>query len=389
MSAVNINNKVNIIDSTLRSGEQSAGVVFSKHEKIRIAKLLDEVGIPEIEVGMPSVGQLEKETISEILKLKLGAKVFAFCEADPKDILEAANIGVSNVVISISVSDIRIKTKYNKNKNLVLSILRDAIKEAKNNNLNYIISAEDATRTELDYLIKLINIAKMKGATRFRICDSVSFLDPFRTFLKINTLLSSVDFPLEVQTRNNFGMATANGMAAIRGGASSIMVTVNGLGEGTGNAALEEIVMALKYLEDIDSDINTSRFRELSEYVAKSSARAIPVWKAIVGTNVFAHESGIHADGVLKNPKNYEVFDPKEVGLTRQLIVGKHSGSHTILHKFKEFGIDLTDSEASEILALTRSMSVDLKRTLFDKELMYIYRDYKEAKKALAEDVTE
>jgi homocitrate synthase NifV len=184
-------------------------------------------------------------------------------------------------------------------------------------------------------------------------------------------------------------MATAKGMAAITGGASSIMVTVNGLGEGTGNAALEEIVMALKYLEDIDSDINTSRFRELSEYVAKASSRAIPVWKAIVGTNVFAHESGIHADGVLKNPKNYEVFDPKEVGLTRQLIVGKHSGSHTILHKFKEFGIDLTDSEASEILSLTRSMSVDLKRPLFDKELMYIYRDYKESKKALAEDIIE
>jgi homocitrate synthase NifV len=389
MSADHMNKDINIIDSTLRSGEQSAGVVFSKHEKIRIAKLLDEIGIPEIEIGMPAVGQLEKETIKEILKLRLGAKLFAFCEADPKEIREAAELGVSNIVISISVSDIRIKTKYNKNKNLVLSILRDAIKEAKNNNLNFIISAEDATRTELDYLIKLINIAKTKGAYRFRICDSVSYLDPFRTFLKINTLASSVNFPLEVQTRNNFGMATANGMAAIRGGASSIMVTVNGLGEGTGNAALEEIVMALKYLEDIDKDINTSRFRELSEYVAKASSRAIPVWKAIVGTNVFAHESGIHADGVLKNPKNYEVFDPKEVGLTRQLIVGKHSGSHTILHKFKEFGIDLIDSEASEILAMTRSMSVDLKRPLFDKELMYIYRDYKEAKKVLAEDAIE
>ncbi len=389
MSADIINKNINIIDSTLRSGEQSAGVVFSKHEKIRIVRLLDEIGIPEIEIGMPAVGQLEKDTIKEILKLKVGAKLFAFCEADPKEIREAAELGISNIVISISVSDIRIKTKYNKNKNLVLSLLRDAIKEAKNNNLNFIVSAEDATRAELDYLIKVINIAKTKGAYRFRICDSVSYLDPFRTFLKINTLLSSVNFPLEVQTRNNFGMATANGMAAIRGGASSIMVAVNGLGEGTGNAALEEIVMALKYLEDIDSDINTSRFRELSEYVAKASSRAIPVWKAIVGTNVFAHESGIHADGVLKNPKNYEVFDPKEVGLTRQLIVGKHSGSHTILHKFKEFGIDLTDSEASEILAMTRSMSVDLKRTLFDKELMYIYRDYKETKKVLAEDAIE
>jgi homocitrate synthase NifV len=187
---------------------------------------------------------------------------------------------------------------------------------------------------------------------------------------------------LEVHTKNNFGMATANGLAAIRAGATSIMTAVNGLAEGTGNAAFEEIVMALKYLENIDLGINTSRFRELSEYVAKASARAIPIWKAIVGTNVFAHESGIHADGVLKNPKNYEAFEPTEVGLTRQIVVGKHSGSHTILHKFKEFGIDLTDSESSEILSLTRAMSVDLKRPLFDKELMYIFRDYTESKKS-------
>jgi len=139
--------------------------------------------------------------------------------------------------------------------------------------------------------------------------------------------------------------------------------------------------MALKYLENVELGITTTRFREIAEYVAKASARAIPVWKAIVGTNVFAHESGIHADGVIKNPKNYEVFNPSEVGLTRQLVVGKHSGSHTILHKFKEFGIDLTDKEANEILVMARSMAVDLKRPLFDKELMYIYKEYKQKKK--------
>jgi homocitrate synthase NifV len=181
-------------------------------------------------------------------------------------------------------------------------------------------------------------------------------------------------------------MATANAMAAVRAGAVSLVTSINGLGEGTGNAALEEIVMALKYLEDIDLGINTSKFREISEYVAKASARAIPVWKAIVGTNVFAHESGIDADGVLKNPRNYEVFEPGEVGLTRQLVVGKHSGSHTILHKFKEFGIDLTVNEANELLTLARSMSVDLKRPLFEKELMYIYKDYEEKKKSAGEE---
>lgn len=160
-----------------------------------------------------------------------------------------------------------------------------------------------------------------------------------------------------------------------------MVVSVGGLGEGTGNAAMEEIVMALRYLENVELGIETSKFREIAEYVARASSRAVPVWKAIVGTNVFAHESGIHADGVIKNPKNYEVFNPAEVGLTRQLVVGKHSGSHTISHKFKEFGIDLTDKQANEILALARDMSVDLKRHLFDKELMYIYNEYKKKSK--------
>lgn len=138
--------------------------------------------------------------------------------------------------------------------------------------------------------------------------------------------------------------------------------------------------MALKYLYGRDLGMDTTRFREAAEYVADSSSRAIPVWKTIVGTNVFAHESGIHVDGVLKNPANYEVFSPEEVGLERQLVVGKHSGSHTIYYKFKEFGIELSPEESAEILALAREMAVDLKRALFDKELMYIYRDLQKAK---------
>jgi len=179
-----------------------------------------------------------------------------------------------------------------------------------------------------------------------------------------------------VHCHNDFGMATANSMAGIRAGARFVTVSMGGLGERTGNAALEEIVMALKYMDGVDIGVSTARFREISEYVARASSRAIPVWKAIVGTNVFAHESGIHADGVIKNPLTYEVFGPDEVGLTRQLVVGKHSGSRTIQHKFKEFGIDLSDHEANEILTLAREMSVDLKRALFEKELMYIYQDF-------------
>jgi len=372
--------QINIIDTTLRNGEQTAGVVFSKHEKLRIAKMLDEIGLPEIEVGTPALGEVERDIIKAIVNSGLKSKVFAYCEADPQHVEYAVQTGVKNVILNISTSDIHIKKKYNKNRTWVVNRLKEVIRVAKKNDLNFIVSAEDATRTDLEFLLKILHIAKKRGAYRFRICDTVSRFDPFRTFLNINSIANSVIFPLEVYNHNDFGMATANGMAAIRAGATSIVVSVGGLGEGTGNAALEEIVMALKYLENVELGITTTRFREIAEYVAKASARAIPVWKAIVGTNVFAHESGIHADGVIKNPKNYEVFNPSEVGLTRQLVVGKHSGSHTILHKFKEFGIDLTDKEANEILVMARSMAVDLKRPLFDKELMYVYKEYKQKK---------
>ncbi|MGM0366458.1 MAG: homocitrate synthase/isopropylmalate synthase family protein [Actinomycetota bacterium] len=371
---------INIIDTTLRNGEQTAGVVFSKHEKLRIAKLLDEIGVPEIEVGTPALGEVERDIIGAIAGSGLKSRVFAYCDADPQHVEYAVQTGVKNVILNISTSDIHIKKKYKKNKTWVVNRLKEIIRVAKKNDLNFIVSAEDASRTDLEFLLKILHIAKKRGAYRFRICDTVSRFDPFRTFLNINSIANSVDFPLEVYNHNDFGMATANGMAAIRAGATSIVVSVGGLGEGTGNAAFEEIVMALKYLENVELGITTTRFREIAEYVAKASARAIPVWKAIVGTNVFAHESGIHADGVIKNPKNYEVFKPSEVGLTRQLVVGKHSGSHTILHKFKEFGIDLTDKQANEILAMARTMAVDLKRTLFEKELMYIYKEYKQRK---------
>jgi homocitrate synthase NifV len=384
MAKLKKDRKINIIDTTLRNGEKTAGVVFSKHEKIRIAKMLDGIGIPEIEIGTPALGETEIEMIKAVLKARLNAKLFAYCDADIKAIEAAAGIGVKNIVINISTSDIHLKKIYKQNRTWLVNKLREAMRAANKLEMEFIISAEDATRTDLEFLLKLVSLSNKKGAKRFRICDTVSKFDPFRTFMNISTIKNAINFPLEVYNHNDFGMATANGMAAIRGGAESIVVSIGGLGEGTGNAALEEIVMALRYLENVELGIETAKFREIAEYVAKASSRAVPIWKAIVGTNVFAHESGIHADGVIKNPKNYEVFNPAEVGLTRQLVVGKHSGSHTILHKFKEYDIDLTDKEANDILALTRSMSVDLKRPLFDKELMYIYKDYKSSAKSKA-----
>ncbi len=368
--------RVFLVDTTLRDGEQTAGVVFANQEKVRIAKLLADIGVHELEIGSPWLCVEEREAISEIAALGLPARVLAFCHAFPEHIEMAAECGVDAVVISMSTSDRHLQKKYGRDRRWLLEQVEAAATAAQDRGLPFIISAEDASRTGLDFLLAFAVAAEKLGAERFRFCDSLSVLDPFMAFQRVQTILEALSIDVEVHCHNDFGMATANTLAGVRAGARYVTVSVNGLGERTGNAALEEVVMALKHLDGLDLGISTAEFREISEYVARASSRAIPIWKAIVGTNVFAHESGIHADGVIKNPLTYEVFSPDEVGLTRQLVVGKHSGSRTIQHKFKEFGIDLSDSEANEILAMTRKTSVELKRALFEKELMYIYQDF-------------
>ena len=179
-----------------------------------------------------------------------------------------------------------------------------------------------------------------------------------------------------MHTHNDFGMAVANAIAGIHAGATWVNTTVGGLGERAGNAALEEVVMALKYVEGWEQQFDTKRFREIGEYVAAAAGRTIPVWKSVIGTNMFAHESGIHADGVIKNPKTYEVFSPDEVGLERQIVVGKHSGSRSIELKFHEWGMDIPKDVANALLPRVRKMAIEVKRPLFDKELRQVYDEY-------------
>lgn len=364
-----------IDDTTLRDGEQTAGVVFANSEKIEIAKMLDSVGVQQIEVGIPAMGGDEKETIKEIVSLGLKASLLAWNRAVISDLKNSIECGVDAVAISISTSDIHIEHKLCKDRKWVVDSMTKAVRFAKEHGLYVSVNAEDASRTGIDFLLQFSNEAKKHGADRIRFCDTLGILDPFQTYELIKKLIDNTGIDVEMHTHNDFGMATANAMAGIEAGAKYVNTTVNGLGERAGNAALEEVVMALKYIGNLDIGFKTEMFRELSLYVAKSSSRSVPAWKAIVGTNVFAHESGIHADGIIKNPLTYEVFSPEEVGLARQLIIGKHSGSNAIVQKFKEYGIELADGQASEILTEVRKTAVTLKRALFDKEIMYIYKN--------------
>jgi len=364
-------------DTTLRDGEQTAGVVFANSEKVRIAQLLAEIGVPQIEVGIPAMGGDELEAIKQIVALDLPASILAWNRAVISDIEASLQTGVDAVAISISASDIHIEHKLHRNRAWVLESIKRSVDFAKSHGLYVSLNAEDASRADPEFLLEFARTGRECGADRLRYCDTLGILEPFQTYERVKAIIDETGLAVEMHTHNDFGLATANALAGVRAGATYVNVTVNGLGERAGNAALEEVAMALQYIMGMPLGLDTSRFREISEYVARASGRPLPACKAIVGDNVFAHESGIHADGVLKDPRNYEAFAPEVVGQTRQLVIGKHSGSKMVKFKFAEFGIQLTDEEASEILARARRMAVEVKRSLFDKELMYIYNDYR------------
>ncbi len=306
--------QIRLDDTTLRDGEQTAGVVFSNAEKVRIARYLDEIGVHQIEAGIPVMGGDEREVVEEIAHLGLNASILGWNRANIADIKTSIDCGVDAVAISLATSDIHIQTKLMKDRAWVLNSIREATAYAKSEGVYVSANAEDASRTELGFLLEYAAAAKAEGADRLRFCDTIGIMEPLTTYKVVKELVEQTGLEVEMHTHNDFGMAVANAIAGIHGGATWVNVTLGGLGERAGNAALEQVVMALKYIEGLDIGIETERFREIVDFTMTAAGRTIPAWKPVVGTNMFAHESGIHADGVIKNPKTYEIFTPEEVG---------------------------------------------------------------------------
>lgn len=366
--------RVTINDSTLRDGEQAPGVAFTLDEKLAIAKALEEAGVDEIEAGTPAMGDREVEEIAAIGSALQRTEAIAWCRMTRADVDAARKTGLKRVNLSIPLSDIQMRAKLKEGREGILARIRDVISYAVDSDMRVAMGGEDSSRADMDFLLMAVETAAAAGAHRFRYADTLGSMEPFSVCDAFTRLRKAIGFELEFHGHDDLGLATANTLAAFRGGAAHASVCVLGLGERAGNAALEEVAAALSRFFGNCSNVNLAQLPRLAELVARAAGRPIPVGKSIVGANAFTHESGIHVDGLLKDPSTYEGLSPQTFGRVRKIVLGKHSGMASVAGALQSLGLFTDPSRTKNVLVQVRERSMEAKRVIQDDELRDFYR---------------
>ncbi|MEZ5876382.1 MAG: 2-isopropylmalate synthase [Tepidamorphaceae bacterium] len=375
-----MSDQVIIFDTTLRDGEQCPGATMTLEEKLQVADLLDAMGVDVIEAGFPIASNGDFEAVSLIAQRVQNAVVAGLSRAAPGDIDRAGEAvkGAKRPRIHtfISTSPVHMKYKLQKSPEQVLEMVVDQVTRSRNLVDDVEWSCEDGTRTEFDFLCRCTEAAIKAGATTINIPDTVGYTTPeeyYDLFVRVRETVPNADKAIfSVHCHNDLGMAVANSLAGVKGGARQIECTINGIGERAGNTALEEIVMAMKTRADVlpfTTNIDTTMLTRASKLVSAVTSFPVQYNKAIVGRNAFAHESGIHQDGMLKNAETYEIMTPESVGVQKtSLVMGKHSGRNAFRDKLEQLGYELSDNQLQDAFTRFKDLA-DRKKEVYDEDI--------------------